>query len=618
MISKKTIEEVFNVSVIEDVIGDFVLLKKAGANYKGLSPFSDEKTPSFIVSPSKRIWKDFSSGKGGNVVSFLMEHDGCSYPEAIKYLAKKYNIDIIETKDNSYNQQEEDEKESISILLDFVAKTFTKELNYEKNNKILNYLISRGLDIEIIEKFKIGYVPKGSREFYDSLIKKGFKKDILIKSGLFIDGKHIFSRFNGRITFPVFSLSGRIIGFGGRILIDDKKTAKYINSPETIIYQKSKVLYGLNFSKTEIIKKDNCYLVEGYLDVISLHQKEILNIVASSGTAITESQIRLVKRFTNTITILFDSDAAGLQATYRAIDVALTQDMFVNVINLPKGQDPDSFSKNKNKEELEKYFNENKKDFISFIASSQYSDLSNPEDKIKLVKRIINSISLVPDLTHQTIYIQETSKILNIDTTILIKDLEKHKKKDKKSNLINEKQKENYLEPCQEEKFLFKLLLNHGEKFVQINRNQKLQVAKMILQELQLDGIPVSFPVFSKILIEYQNAIKKDESINKDYFINHHDIEISRITTYLISEKYKMDDWSIKNIKVKTEEDILFNLVKEGLIRFKLKRISDITKEILEKIPTINSEEEKKTELNRFSKLMDLSRNLHKQVGREC
>ena len=225
---------------------------------------------------------------------------------------------------------------------------------------------------------------------------------------------------------------------------------------------------------------------------------------------------------------------------------------------------------------------------------------------------------MVPDLSHQTIYIQETSKILNIDTEILIKDLEKNKKKHKKSNLINEKQKENYLEPCQEENFLFKLLLNHGEKFVQINPNQKLQVAKMILQELQLDGISVSFPVFSKILLEYQNAIKKDESINKDYFINHQDIEISRITTYLISEKYKMDDWSIKNIKVKTEEDILFSLVKEGLIRFKLKRISDITKEILEKIPTMINEEEKKIELNRFSKLMDLSRNLHKQVGREC
>lgn len=620
MISKKTIEEVFNIAIIEDVIGDFVALKKAGANYKGLSPFSDEKTPSFIVSPSKRIWKDFSSGKGGNVVSFLMEHDGCSYPEAIKYLAKKYNIEIIETKDNSYNQQEEDEKESISILLDFAANHFIKELNTKKHIEILDYLILRGLDKNIIEKFQLGYISKGSKEFYDLLIKKGFKKDILINSGLFIDGKNIFSRFNGRIMFPIFTLSNRVVGFGGRILIDDKKSAKYINSPETLVYQKSKILYGMNFAKTEVIKKDNCYLVEGYLDVISLHQKKISNVVASSGTAITSEQVRIIKRFTNTITILFDSDSAGIQATYRAIDVALQQDMFVNIVNLPKGQDPDSFSKNKTKAEIENYLIANKKGFISFFYDIDFSESTDSEVKIKLVKRIINSISLVSDLTKQTIYLQEASNILNIDIQVLIQDLEKKtnnkSKKIKKS--VNVIQKEENLKPCKEEQFLFKLLLNHGEKFIKINSSQELQVAKMILQELQLDGIPVSYPIFSKILIEYQNAIKKDNIITKDFFINHQDLEISRITTYLISEKYKMDNWAIKNIKVKKEEDILFSLVKEGLIRFKLKRISDITKEILEKIPSLNNEEEKKEELNRFSKLMDLSRNLHKQIGREC
>tara|TARA_B100000945_G_scaffold319701_1_gene327550 strand:+ start:1217 stop:3079 length:1863 start_codon:yes stop_codon:yes gene_type:complete len=620
MISKKTIEEVFNIAIIEDVIGDFVALKKAGANYKGLSPFSDEKTPSFIVSPSKRIWKDFSSGKGGNVVSFLMEHDGCSYPEAIKYLAKKYNIEIIETKDHSYNQQEEDEKESISILLDFAATFFRNELTDQKNRSTLDYLLSRGLDKNIIEKFQIGHIPKGSQEFYDLLIKKGFKKEILINSGLFIEGKNIFSRFNGRIMFPIFTLSNRVVGFGGRILIDDKKSAKYINSPETLVYQKSKILYGMNFAKTEIIKKDNCYLVEGYLDVISLHQKNIFNVVASSGTAITSEQIRLIKRFTNTITILFDSDSAGLQATYRAVDVALNQDMFVNIVNLPNGQDPDSFSKNKKTEEIENYLIDNKKGFISFFSDLEFSESSDSEVKIKLVKRIINSISLVSDLTKQTIYLQEASNILNIDITVLIKDLEKKNKKTikKSSKPTNKIVKEKNTKPCQEEQFLFKLLLNHGEKFIQINSNQKLQVAKMILQELQLDGIPVSFPVFSKILIEYQNSIKNGNMITKDFFINHQDLEISRITTYLISEKYKMDNWAIKNIKVKKEEDILFSLVKEGLIRFKLKRISDITREILEKIPSINNEQEKNQELNRFSKLMDLSRNLHKQVGREC
>jgi len=617
MISQKTIEEVFNIAIIEDVIGDFVLLKKAGANYKGLSPFSDEKTPSFIVSPSKRIWKDFSSGKGGNVVSFLMEHDGCSYPEAIKYLAKKYNVEIIETQDNIYNQKEEDEKESISILLEFVEKNFKNNLYDKTNTHILEYLISRGLNKSVIEKFQIGYAPKGSKNFYDFLIEKGFKKDILIKSGLFIEGKSFFSRFNGRIIFPILSLSNRVLGFGGRILVDDKKSAKYINSPETLIYQKSKTLYGINLAKTEIIKKDNCYLVEGYLDVIALHQKNISNVVAASGTALTADQVRVIKRFTNSITILFDADTAGLAATYRAIDVALSQDMFINIITLPQGQDPDSFC-NKN-ENVKNYFDKNKKDFISFMCNILSNDLQTPEKKIKLVKRIINSIALVPDLTNRTIYLQEASKILNLDIQVLIKDLEKTLKKtySKKEKFKNNHKNQEDNQPGQEENFLFKLLLNHGEKYIQINPNQKLQVSKMILQELQLDGISVTFPVFSKILLEYQKALKTEKSINKDYFINHRDTEISKITTYLISEKYKIDDWSKKNINVKKEEDILFSLVKEGLIRFKLKRISDITQEILKKIPTLNKEE-KQIQLNRFSKLMNLSRNLHKQVGREC
>lgn len=622
MISKKTIEEVFNVAIIEDVISDFVSLKKTGANYKGLSPFSDEKTPSFIVSPTKRIWKDFSSGKGGNVVSFLMEHDGCTYPEAIKYLAKKYNIEIIETKDQSYNKEEEDEKESIAILLDFVTNYFNTEILKKQNIHILKYLQTRKLNNEIISKFKIGFAPKGSKEFYDFLIKKGFKKEILIKSGLFIESKNPFSRFNNRIMFPIFTLSNRVVGFGGRILINDKKSAKYINSPETVLYQKSKILYGMNFAKTDVIKKDNCYLVEGYLDVIALHQKGISNVVASSGTAITLDQIRLIKRFTNSITILFDSDIAGINATQKVIDIALAQDMFVNIINLPDGHDPDSFSKENSKDFIEKYFIEKRNDFISFFKKLEFSESNSPESKIKLVKRVINSISLVPDLTNRTIYVQEASKILNIDAHILINDLERKLKKVK----IQPKDKDNDRdfnkvdneEPCKEEQFLFRLLLNHGDKFIQINSNQKMQVSKMILQEIQLDGIPVTNPVFSKILIEYQNAIKTNENLSKDFFINHKDLEISKTTIFLTEEKYKMDNWELKNIKVKKEEDILFSLLKEGLIRFKLKRISDITSEILARIPSIESESEKKEELNRFSKLTELSRNLHKQVGREC
>ena len=616
MISKKTIEEVFNVAVIEDVIGDFVGLKKAGANFKGLSPFSDEKTPSFIVSPSKRIWKDFSSGKGGNVVSFLMEHDGCSYPEAIRYLAKKYNVEIIETQDKTFNQKDEDDKESISILLDFVQK---KSKDYLINNEnILKYLSERKLDKTIIEKFDLGYLPKGSKEFYDKLIKKGFKKEILIKSGLFLEGDNIYSRFNERILFPIYSISSRIIGFGGRVLNNDKKTAKYINSPETLLYQKSKVLYGLNFAKTEIIKNENCYLVEGYLDVISLHQKKITNVVASSGTAITSDQIRLIKRFSNSITILFDSDQAGINAALRVIDIALSSNMYVNVIKLPDGHDPDSFAKTMDHTTLKNFLQDKKQDFLSFISNIDSENLEIPEKKIKLVKKLLHSISLVNDVTNQAIYIEKASKILNLDAKILFQDLinrnKKHQEREEKK--IIEKQEIN--PPSKEEQFLFKLLLNHGEKYIQINADQKVQVAKMIIQELQLDGITIEHPTFIKILGEYQDALKKGKIIEKEFFINHMNLEVAKITAYLISEKYKIDNWEKKNIKVQKEEDILFSLIKEALIRFKLKRISDITKEILERIPSIINDEEKKMELNRFSKLMNLSRNLHKQVGREC
>jgi len=619
MISKKTIEEVFNVSIIEDVIGEFVSLKKAGANYKGLSPFSDEKTPSFVVSPSKRIWKDFSSGKGGNVVSFLMEHDACSYPDAIKYLAKKYNVEIIETKDRKVDKKQEDEKESILVLLEFSNKILNEELRKPANSTVLDYLFDRGIEKDIINKFELGFVNKSNDVFYNTLIKKGFKKETLINSGLFIENKNIFNRFSGRITFPIYSLSGRKIGFGGRVLNNQMKTAKYINSPETLVYQKSQILYGMNFAKTELMKQDNCYLVEGYLDVIALHQKNITNVVSSSGTAITKDQVRIIKRFTNTITLLFDADAAGLKAIYRAIDIALAEDMFVNIVVLPDGEDPDSFSRNNSTEDLKKYFQDNVNDFISFTCSSQIINNINPEQKIKLLKQIMNSIALVPDLTNRTIYIQKVSENLNLDTKMLLKDLERQTKKNNKSIKVpnNKKEKNKDFEPCQEEVFLFKLLLNHGEKYVHINSEKKIQVSKMILQELQLDGISVSNNVFSKILNQYQESIKKGNQISRDDFINHKDLEIANITSYLISDKYKIDNWAKKNIKVTTEEEILFILIKEALIRFKLKRITEISKEILEKIPTLNMED-KKIELNRFSKLTDLSRNLHKQIGREC
>jgi len=378
MISQKTIEEVFEIAIIEDVISEFIALKKSGANYKGLSPFSNEKTPSFMVSPSKRIWKDFSSGKGGNVVSFLMEHEKYSYPEAIKYLAKKYNIQIEETGLDNELESYKKSKESTMLLIEFSNKFFVERLHNSDDgkNKILPYLKKRGISLEMIKKFEIGLAPNSKNALSNVVLQKGFQKEIIIKSGLFLERKNLelIDRFSGRLMFPIYNLIGRKVGFGGRILTNGKKFAKYINSPETNIYQKSKILYGLNFAKSEIIKINKCYLVEVYTDVISLYQKGIKNVVASSGTAITIDQVRLIKRFSDNVSFIFDSDEAGKNATYRGVDLFLSEGIFVNIILLPDGEDPDSFSKKNTKNELIDFLESNKKDFISFKCALELEE----------------------------------------------------------------------------------------------------------------------------------------------------------------------------------------------------------------------------------------------------
>lgn len=348
MISKTTIDAVFETARVEEVIGDFVQLKKSGSNFKGLSPFSDERTPSFMVSPVKQIWKDFSSGKGGNAVAFLMEHEHFTYPEAIKYLAKKYNIEVEETEQTDEQKEQANERESMYVVSEFAKDYFHKTLiNSEQGKAIgLSYFKERGFTEETIEKFQLGYSPDVWDAFTSEAIRKGYKLEFLEKTGLtIVKEEKQFDRFKGRVMFPIHSLSGRVLGFGGRILTNEKKAAKYLNSPESEIYHKSKVLYGIYYAKQAIAKEDNCYLVEGYTDVIQLHQLGIENVVSSSGTALTPEQIRLINRLTPNITVLFDGDAAGQRASLRGIDLILEQGMNVKVCSFPEGEDPDSFSK---------------------------------------------------------------------------------------------------------------------------------------------------------------------------------------------------------------------------------------------------------------------------------
>lgn len=391
MITKETIDKVYEAARVEEVIGDFVQLKRAGSNFKGLSPFSDERSPSFMVSPAKGIWKDFSSGKGGNAIAFIMEHSQFTYPEAIRYLAKKYNIEVEETELSDEDKVVANERESLFLVSEFASKYFQDMLlNSEEGKAIaLTYFKERGFTNETIKKFGLGYSPSTWDALTKEALGKGYKLEFLEKTGLTIVGEDKqFDRFKGRVMFPIQSMSGRVLGFGGRILTNDKKSAKYLNSPESDLYHKSKVLYGIFHAKQSIAKNDNCYLVEGYTDVIQMHQAGIENVVASSGTALTPDQIRLINRLTKNVTVLFDGDAAGLRASIRGIDLILEEGMNVKVCTFPDGDDPDSFAKKTPLQDLIQYFEENAMDFIQFKASLLMKDAKNdPIKKADLIDR---------------------------------------------------------------------------------------------------------------------------------------------------------------------------------------------------------------------------------------
>ena len=449
MISKETIDKVFETARVEEVIGDFVQLKKSGSNYKGLSPFSDERTPSFMVSPVKQIWKDFSTGKGGSAVSFLMEHEHFSYPEAIKYLAKKYNIEIEETERTDEQKEAANERESLYLVSEYARDYYhTTLLNSEQGKAIGGtYFKERGFTAETIKKFQLGYNLDQWDAFTSEALRKGYNLDFLEKTGLtIVKEEKQFDRFKGRVMFPIHSMSGRVLGFGGRILDSSKKAAKYLNSPESDIYHKSKVLYGIYYAKKMIAKEDNCYLVEGYTDVIQMYQTGIENVVSSSGTALTPEQIRLVNRLTKNITVLFDGDAAGQRAAIRGIDLILEQGMNVKVCSFPEGEDPDSFSRKHTKEEILIYFSENAKDFIQYKASLLVQEAAgDPIKKAAIVRDMVESIAKIPDTIKREIYIQECSRIMEISEEVLYNTLAQIFNKNRKEE--TKKSKENSGEP---------------------------------------------------------------------------------------------------------------------------------------------------------------------------
>ena len=469
MISKSTIDAVFDAVRVEEVIQDFVQLKRAGSNYKGLSPFSDERSPSFMVSPVKQIWKDFSSGKGGNAIAFIMEHEHFTYPEAIRYLARKYNIEIEETVASEEEKALIDARESMYLVLEYAKKYFHSiMLNSDEGQAIgLSYFKERGFTMDTIKKFSLGFSPEQWDAFSKEALGQGYKLEFLESTGMTINKEdRLTDRFRGRVMFPILSMSGRVLGFGGRILGNDKKAAKYLNSPESDVYHKSKVLYGLFQAKQSIAKLDTCYLVEGYTDVIQMHQAGIENVVSSSGTALSPDQIRLINRLTKNITVLFDGDAAGLRASIRGIDLILEEGMNVKVCGFPEGEDPDSFAKKHSTEQLEEYFSKNSKDFIQFKASLLVDDAKNdPVKKAGLIRDMVMSISKIPDRIQREIYIQECSRIMDISEQVLTSTLAQLVNKDALDEIKGEKKPQKAFEVKKRilKKVFFKL--TRKEKF---------------------------------------------------------------------------------------------------------------------------------------------------------
>ncbi|MDG4716744.1 DNA primase [Winogradskyella marincola] len=603
MISQNSISQVFETARVEEVIGDFVQLKKAGSNYKGLSPFSEERTPSFMVSPVKQIWKDFSTGKGGNAITFLMEHEHFTYPEAIRYLAKKYNIDIEETERTDEEKEQLNAKESLYLVSEYANEYFQKVLQKTDQGQAIgkSYFKERGFTEDTIKKFQLGYSLDEWQAFTDDALGKGYKLEFLEKTGLtIVKDERRFDRFKGRVMFPIHSMSGRVLGFGGRILTNDKKAAKYLNSPESDIYHKSKVLYGLFFAKKTIAKEDNCFLVEGYTDVIQFYQTGVKNVVSSSGTALTSEQIRLINRLTNNITVLFDGDAAGMRASIRGVDLILEQGMNVKVCTFPDGEDPDSFAKSNTLEELTEYLNENAKDFIQFKASLLVKDANNdPIKKAETIRDIVNSIAKIPDAIKREIYIRECASIMDISENVLFSTLAQINKKDVKENNRQYKQEQKAFEVVKSEqqqkrkidvqyeleRKIIEILMLYGDRTEQFEdlilkedegsgdlilepAIHEARVFEKIYLDLQEDEMMFSNENFKELYYSIIDRLNQEEDFSTKDFINQLDQKYATEVTSILmeDEKYNLHDWHRNNIVPKEKEHSVAQLVSQTIL----------------------------------------------------
>jgi len=644
MIKRETIDKIMEASRIEEVIGDYVNLKKSGKNMKGFSPFTNETNPSFFVSPGKNIFKCFSSGKGGNVVTFLMEHEHFTYPEALRFLARKYNIELDEEEPTPEELLQLNKRESLFHLNAFAQKYFTDNLfDHEEGKAVcLSYLKERGYREETIRKFQLGYGLKEWEAFSKHAIKNGYQKEYLIETGLSIDKEErIYDRFRARAIFPVHNLSGRILGYGGRILVSDENKPKYVNSPESEIYNKSQILYGLFFAKNAIIKEDNCYLVEGYTDVITLHQAGIENVVASSGTSLTTDQIKLIKRYTSNITILYDGDVAGIKAAFRGIALILEEGMNVKIVLFPEGQDPDSFAMNNRTNDVISFINDNANDFIKFKTQLLKEEAANdPVKKAGLIREIVETISLIPDAIYRSVYIKECSSILDIPEQTLMNELNKmlRKRFQQKSKIPPPQEITEppiFAPPKQEEidnntsefqeRNIIRLLLNYGADDVvlepvveeQKQESTPVKVAQFIVNDLKEDEIQLQNPVYQSIFNEYSQALNKEFIPDNQYFVSHENAEVARTAVDLLSSPYELSKNWIKNkINVPTEQQRLRVSLETSLLALKAK---ELERQIIlnqRRIKDTTEEEDLLILLEEQKRLKTISREINARLSR--
>ena len=615
MITKETIDKIFSAIRVEEIIGEYIQLKRTGSNYKGLSPFVDEKTPSFVVSPSKQIWKDFSSGKGGTAITFLMEIEGFSYPEALRYAAKKYGIEVEE---NLRELTEEERKaqtdKDLLYKIHEVANHFFQEQLYDTEEGQLigwAYFKERELNPEIIKKFQLGYSPQKFNAFSQYALNKGYSKEILEKSGLSIFSERNpegIDRFRERVIFPIQSFSGRVLGFGGRILKSNEKSAKYLNSPETEIYHKSQVLYGLAQSKQAISKENYCLLVEGYMDVISLHQNGIENVVASSGTALTTEQIKLIKRLTENVTILFDGDAAGIKASFRSIDMLLSEEMNIRVLLFPEGHDPDSFSRSYSMEYVKNFIRDNSKDFIDFKAEILLKDAENdPIKKAEAVRDIVKSVAHVSNGLKQEVYLKQVASQFGLTERNLFDELQNQKQVLSGQNQPKPKIKivqsipqdvwDKKINPLLvlEEK-LVEYLLKYGNRVLERkneqNRVYETTVAEEIIQHLSEDDYVIQSVINQKIIDEIKKGFEQNEIRSGNFFFGLLDENISGKVADALVENHEISNWRQYNIFITKEEDLLEKIVQDVIIRHKREYVMKMMRELKNNLDTANDKVE--------------------------